>query len=277
MRPKKDHHMMKRIAVPFLAALTIMVLPMIAQAQRRSPLADAPAIRKRLELRETRLELGAGLGTTVNQTFYHGLTANVRLGFHLTDWLSISGVGGFGVSALSTGFRDRLITSLEGRDPENPADERAPSPAVANAGLNKTKFFVAGQAELTPFTGKYSMFGKLFAHYDFYLFGGVAAMNFAAANPSATPACSTSAASGGVCVASGMQIGGTFGGGFHSFFSDSVALNIELRDILVKDNPAGRDVNGDTNVDKADLTWTSHYMAIFGLTLYLPTTASISP
>jgi outer membrane beta-barrel protein len=276
MRPKKDHHMMKRIAVPFLAALTTMVLPVIAHAQRRSPLADAPAIRKRVELRETRLEFGAGFGTTVNQTFYHGMTVNVRLGFHLTDWLSISGVGGFGVSSLSTGFRDRLIQSLGSRDPDNPADERAPSPATANAGLNKTKFFLAGQAELTPFTGKYSMFGKLFAHYDFYLFGGVAAMNFAAANAGA-PACTSTGAPDDVCVASGMQLGGTFGGGFHSFFNDYLALNIELRDILVKDNPAGRDVNGDTDVDKGDLTWTSHYMAIFGVTIYLPTTASISP
>jgi outer membrane beta-barrel protein len=269
--------MMKRIALPFLAALTAMVLPEIAHAQRRSPLADAPAIRKRVELRETRLEFGAGMGTSVNQAFYHGLTVNVRLGFHLTDWLSISGVGGFGVSSISTGFRDRLIQSLDGRDPGNPADERAPTSAVANSGMNKTKFFVAGQVELTPFTGKYSMFGKLFAHYDFYLFGGVAAMNFAAATPSNAPVCSSSASATGVCVASGMQIGGTFGLGFHSFFNDSLALNIELRDIVVKDNPAGRDVNGDTNVDKGDLTWMSHYMAIFGLTLYLPTTASISP
>jgi hypothetical protein len=74
-----------------------------------------------------------------------------------------------------------------------------------------------------------------------------------------------------------MQLGGTFGAGFHSFFSDFVALNIELRDILVKDNPAGRDVNGDTDVDTSDMTWMSHYMAMFGLTFYLPATPSISP
>jgi outer membrane beta-barrel protein len=269
--------MMKRIAILSLFALTFLALPTLAHAQRRSPLADAPAIRKRVELRQTRLEFGAGMGTTINQSFYHGLMANVRLGFHITDWLSISAVGGFGAASLSTGFRDRLIDSLGKRDATNPAEKRTPSVNDANAGMNKASFFGAGQVELTPFTGKYSLFGKLFAHYDFYLFGGVAAMNFAAATASGTPACSTTAASNDVCVASGMQLGGTFGGGFHSFFNDFVAFNIELRDVLVKDNPAGRDVNGDTDVDKSDLTWTGHYMAIFGLTLYLPSTASISP
>lgn len=269
--------MMKRIAIPSLFALALLGLPAIAHAQRRSPLADAPAIRKRVELRQTRLEFGAGMGTTINQTFYHGLMADVRLGFHLTDWLSISAVGGFGATTLSTGFRDRLIDSLNKREPSNPAEKRTPMAATANGGMNKTSFFGAGQLELTPFTGKYSMFGKLFAHYDFYLFGGVAAMNFVAATPNGTPTCGAAAAANDVCVATGMQIGGTFGGGFHSFFNDFIALNVELRDVLVKDNPAGRDVNGDTDVDKADLTWMGHYMAIFGLTLYLPATASISP
>jgi len=269
--------MMKRIALPFLFALTLFTLPSIANAQRRSPLADAPAIRKRVELRQTRLEFGAGMGTSVNQTFYHGLTVNVRLGFHLTDWLSISGVGGFGVSSLSTGFRERLIDSLQPANPPNPSDSRAPSPGDANSSLNKTAFFLAGQAELTPFTGKYSMFGKLFAHYDFYVFGGAAAMNFAAANSGGAPACTDTPANDKRCTLTGMQIGGTGGIGFHSFFNDFVALNVELRDIVVKDNPAGRDVDGDMNADKGDLTWTHHVMAMFGLTLYLPSTASISP
>ena len=34
-----------------LVALALAVLPLAAQAQRKSPLADAPAIRKRFELR----------------------------------------------------------------------------------------------------------------------------------------------------------------------------------------------------------------------------------
>lgn len=269
--------MMKRIALPFLFALTIFSLPSVVHAQRRSPLADAPAIRKRVELRETRFELGAGFITSINQSFYHGMMVGARLSFHLTDWLSISAVGGFNVANLSTGFRDRLLDALPAQAAPRPEpDFRAPSDTTANSGMNKTAFFGAGQLEFTPFTGKYSMAGKLFAHYDFYVFGGAAAMNFAAVNGGAS-ACSGTPAASGVCVASGMQFGGTGGLGFHSFFSNAVAFNAELRNIFVRDNPAGRDVDGDQNVDTGDLTWMSHYMASFGVTIFLPTTASISP
>jgi outer membrane beta-barrel protein len=271
--------MTKRIALPFLFALALFAVPTVAQAQRRSPLADAPAIRKRVELRETRLELGAGLASSINQTFYHGLMADVRLGFHITDWLSISGMGAFGVADISTGFRDRLIESLGSK---GPTDTRSPSEADTNATLNKPSMILAGQAEITPFTGKYSLFGKLFAHYDFYLFGGAALMNLTAVN-SGGRVCTDTAMKGG-CVVTGMKPGATFGVGIHSFFNNFLALNVEFRDVFVKDNPAGRNVNGDRDssdasdlVDNKDLTWLSHFMAIFALTVYLPSTASISP
>lgn len=269
--------MLKRIALPLLFALSF-ALPSVAHAQRRSPLADAPAIRKRVELRETRLELGAGFGTTINQTFFHGLMASVRGGFHLTDWLSISGTAAFDVSSISTGFHDALLDTLPAQQVPRPMpDFRAPSDAIADSTINKQKLILAGQLEVTPFTGKYSVFGALFAHYDFYLFGGVAGVNLAAAKPSGAPTCGSAAvAMGGSCVVTGTKVGATFGAGLHSFFNDFIALNVELRDLMIKDNPAGRDVNGDMNVNNGDLTWTQHFMATLGLTIYLPANAPVS-
>ena len=38
--------------------------------------------------------------------------------------------------------------------------------------MNKISQMLGAQLEVTPFTGKYSLFGKLFAHYDFYGFVG---------------------------------------------------------------------------------------------------------
>ena len=95
-----------------LVALATVSLPIAAQAQRRSPLADAPAIRKRFELRQTRFEVGVGGGTTVNQDFYHTISVNVRLAFHITDWLAIAGFGNFGVAQVATGFQGKLTESL---------------------------------------------------------------------------------------------------------------------------------------------------------------------
>ena len=68
-------------------------VPLAAQAQRKSPLADAPAIRKRFELRATRLEIGAGFGLDDQPGLLsHAVIVNVRLAFHITDWLAIAGL-----------------------------------------------------------------------------------------------------------------------------------------------------------------------------------------
>jgi len=126
--------MIKRVALFVAVALG---LPLIATApafaQHRSPLADAPAIRKRVEFRASRLEIGVGAGSTVNQTFNHAVLMNVRLGFHITDWLAISGFGGFNVAQLKTSFNSRLQDTL----PDNMADGRAPTQSDAAASINK--------------------------------------------------------------------------------------------------------------------------------------------
>ena len=86
---KKAHTMKRGIA---LLVGCLVGIPAGAQAaqERRSPLADAPAIRKRFELRDKRFELGVGLTSTVGQDFYNALMLNLRLGFHITDWIGIS-------------------------------------------------------------------------------------------------------------------------------------------------------------------------------------------
>ena len=64
--------------------------------------------------------------------------------------------------------------------------------------------------------------------------------------------------------------GPTVGGGIHSYFNDWFGLALDLRDVIVKDNPAGRDVNGDQFADKRDLTWSSHWVVTLGVTVFFP-------
>src|SRR4051794_18698110 len=64
-----------------LTALAIAVgvgFPLAAQAEqeRKSPLADAPAAGRRVELRDKRFEIGAGAGATMGQDFYHAVMVN---------------------------------------------------------------------------------------------------------------------------------------------------------------------------------------------------------
>jgi outer membrane beta-barrel protein len=254
-----------------LIGMFVCAAPLVAQAQRKSPLADAPAIRKRLELRSTRLELGAGAGSTLNQDFYHSVFINVKLGFHFTDWFAISAFGGFAVANLATGFQDRIVDSL---NKDNMPVPRQPSGDVAKGSMNKITQMLGAQLEFTPFTGKYSMFGKIFAHYDFYAFVGPGFLNLTATDPNMA-AC-TDGGMGRECAVTGLKLGGNVGVGLHSYINQFIALNLELRDIVVQNNPSGRDVNGDTRANLADVGWQSTFAASLNVVIYLPSTADIS-
>jgi outer membrane beta-barrel protein len=256
-------------------ALAFVLVPLAAQAQRRSPLADAPAIRKRLELRSTRLEFGAGAATTINQDFFHTVMLQVKLGFHFNDWLSLSGVAGFAVANMATGFQDRLSGSSGSLGDMDPSLGREPTKAEAAASMTKINQLLGAQLEFTPFTGKYSMFGKLFAAYDVYLFVGPGLLNVEPTNATNLMPC-TSTSSSFSCGESGFKFGANFGVGFHSYFNQWLGLNIELRDILAQLNPSGRDVNGDQKANTADQAWNHTYMFGANLVVYLPTVASIS-
>lgn len=269
--------MQKRLAF-LIVAVSVFALPLVAQAQHKSPLADAPAIRKRLELRSTRLELGAGGSTTIGQDFFHSVFIDVKVGFHITDWLSIAGFGGFAVANIDTGFKTNVVGSLP-PDATTPST-RAPTQGEATATMNKIQNMFGAQLEVTPFTGKYSLFGKLFAHYDFYALIGLGALNYAAAgNANActdTGALAAPPAQPTPCAVTGLKLGLNAGVGAHSFINQFLALNFELRDIIAPNNAAGRDVNGDRRVDNNDLTYGNTFIASLNLVLYFPTTADIS-
>ena len=129
------------------------------------------------------------------------------------------------------------------------------------------------------------MFGKLFAHYDFYLFGGPAYVTLVKANSASVmenghmvTECVEKATDKSVqtCYTTGGAVGATFGGGLHAYFNDFVGMSAELRDTLNRDNPSGRDVNGDQFADKHDLTWSGHWTVTLGVTVFFPK-ADISP
>ena len=267
--------MKKRSTLPLLSAAVfaaVVAAPLVAHAQRRSPLEDAPAVRKRVELRSTRFEAGAGLGTSINQTFYHAILVNVHLGFHLSDWLSISAFAAFNVASPGTGFQTQLQTTLP--DAPDPDRRRDPTKSQERSALNKMSMMLGGQAELTPFTGKYSLFGKLFAHYDFYAFLGPGFINVTPTGSNLNPCDNNNTRE---CAVSGLKPGGNVGLGLHTFFNQWLALNVELRDIIAQINPAGRDVNGDGHADANDEHWSHTFMVGANLVIYLPATADISP
>jgi hypothetical protein len=264
-RSEKDMPMTKTTKaglrwLSLLIAFAVTAVPVAAQAQRKSPLADAPAIRKRYELRASRLEIGAGFGSTINQDFYHTVLLNLKLGFHINDWLAISGFAGFAVANIATTFQSDLLGTL-GSTPSTPFE---PTRTDALNSMQKINNILGGQLEFTPFTG------------------GAGVITVTPTNSGITPCSGSnngdSKASGPAyyCGVSGSKLAATYGLGLHSYFNHWMALNVELRDMLAKLNPSGRDTNGDLKATTADLSWTHTFIVSANLVFYLPSTPSIS-
>ena len=128
---------LRRLArrVALAVALAVTAVPLLAQAQRKSPLADAPAIRKRFELRSTRLELGVGVGSTINQDFYHTVLIDLAARRSTSPTGSRSPGSAASPSRTSrTGFQSKVVGSL---GDTTPTLAREPTPAEAAASMEK--------------------------------------------------------------------------------------------------------------------------------------------
>lgn len=262
---------MKKSLLAFALASATLA-PSLAAAQeladRKSPLADAPAVRLRQELRAQRFELGAGLGSSLAADFYNAVLVNARMAYHLSDWLAIGATFGQNLTPdYKTGLTEELVGSLEQRAP----DDRGPEAEEALGGMNKMSQVLTLQAEIVPITGKFSLFGKWFADYDLYALAGVGAMNFTASGDT----CDTPMA-GDTCPDVGMKVGGALGFGVHTFINRFLALNFEVKDLIVSTNRAGRDVNADTFVDDKDNELTNNWVLALNLNVFFPTLPKIS-
>jgi outer membrane beta-barrel protein len=288
---KKAHAMKRGIA---LLVGCLVGIPAVSQAaqERKSPLADAPAIRKRLELRSTRFEMGVGVMQTLNQDFYNALLVDVKMGFHLTDWLAISGSFGYNMTpGWRTSFNSKLNSTLasschadngigacdgQGGNP-TPENDKTPTQAQAAAAQNRIQWVGLAQLEFAPITGKFSLFSKIFMNYDFYLIGGAAFVNLM--KKGNVEGLNTHVNADGKTVydppgylkaVTGMKIGPNFGVGMHAFANNFFALNLELRDLMYKNNAAGRAITSPKSAESDDQVWTHNWFVGLNFMFFLP-------
>ena len=189
------------------------------------------------------------------------------------------------------------------------SDFNNPAPLAHDfhAGLTKNSFLSSVDLVFTPFSGKLGLFSGIFTEYDLYLFGGLGLAGFkrhypnvkstvdglkgtdnlnTAAGPDyCRPTGNTTADVNRECFLhpvapdTGVKVGASFGGGFHVFLADWAAVNLDVQDILVKNNPAG--LNATTTevppvVDKKDKNWNHNVMLTLGVTFYFPPKAKRS-
>lgn len=260
-------------ALPAWLALSVLGNPAQAEIEeRRSPLADSPAIRRRLELRDKRFELGVGTAVTLGQDFYHAALVNLKLAFHINDWLAIGGYAGINIyKDWQTSFGEELLDRLPNTKGPAVEDQRTPTKTEALNGMNKIGQIFGLNAEITPFTGKLSLFGSFFANYDMYFLAGPGFINFEADGP----ACTTPQRYQS-CPITGMRIGPSWGTGIHAFVNEIVALNLEFRDVYVKNNASGRDENGTRFTNENDEYWDHNFTLALNVMFFLPTKPRIT-
>ena len=255
----------------------IICLPAVARAEkeRKSPLTDAPVIRKRLELRDKRFEFGVGAGVSIGQDFYNALMLMPKLSYHFTDWISLAAVGGFNVTP---GWKSSFNNDINGALPApGGATIKSPYAPDAQATMNHIGWAMLGQVEFIPLSGKIALVSSLFSYFDFYVLAGGGVVNLAAKDPTPGSCANPNNATLPLCQAyTKTELTGNFGVGAHAFLSHWMALNLEFRDLLYKNNASGRDVNGDSVTDTHDLEWSNNWIFSLNLQFFAPFKAKIS-
>lgn len=263
---------MRKVIALLLGGL--VCLPTVASAAekaRKSPLTDAPVIRKRLELRDKRLEFGVGAGVSIGQDFYNALLVMPKLSYHINDWLSIAGIFGYNVLPnWKSSFNNDISSALPD---EGQSTIKSPFSNDAVATMNHIGYTALGQVEFIPLSGKIAILSSLFSYFDFYILGGAGIVNLAASKNQPTKC----AGNPPICKAhTGTELTGNAGLGAHAFLSRYFALNLEIRDLIYKNNASGRDVNGDKVTNSNDLKWESNWIFSLNLQFFAPFKAKIS-
>jgi|SRR5579883_1792856 len=269
-----------------------------ARADHKNPLEGKPAIMHKKELRKLRFEATPQFVFSLNQVFRQFVGGGIVLQFHITDWLGVAAqVAGGG--SVDTALTSNIVSVL-------PTDPNDPNRAPFQPTLQQFRDHLADiaaqfsfYATLTPIAGKMSIFGAAFIHYDVYGLIGIGGLylsnNFQNSNAEPTGQAhvtecldpNTPMGESGLGTRSpntcdpqnsGVKFGGVFGIGAHLFFNDYLALNLEVRDFLVKSNPGGLEVDNDPNriLDGNDERLGNNLFVGVGLTIMLPFTAKIS-
>lgn len=178
-------------------------------------------------------------------------------------------------------------------------DNPAPLLHDFQAGLTRAQWQASVDAVFTPFSGKLGLFSAAFTNYDIYLFGGLGLMGWNKhykdqastaeqlgfdTNPESMNYCSTAAGTSNpgaeaecilhpVAPDDGVKIGASFGGGVNLFASNFVSINLEVQDIVTRNNLAGLNTTVadiPPRVDNADKDIFHNVTLQVGATFYIP-------
>jgi outer membrane beta-barrel protein len=265
--------------------LTVGVVSEAAAQRRTNDLAKDVAVRHRRLLVKNRFEFAPLFESTINADFQHIIGGGAKLEYHLSDMISIGGVGVFSV-ALKTKLVEKISKTLE---PASDPTTREPSKDEFLSRLNTMPLHGAVYASLTPWYGKLAAFSQAFVAFDFYFQAGLAFASLKSDCP--TSICSDVNVenpppdsvpdmnpNNDPPLNSGSRLGLYLGGGVHVFLNDFIALDLTIRDYAFTDNPSGADFDAkDQAVTSNDNRFVHHLFFGAGISIMLPMKVKRTP
>jgi len=276
-------------------ALMIGFCSVSAYAQeRKSILDDQPAVRRRVMFLPQRFEVTPQVGFTYLQDFKHSLLIGVRAEYHALDWLSFGVFFDYAVYNFNTGLTKEIVSTLPSELNTNTLVDPSPSKDIMQDALDSLMFKAGVYVAYTPWFGKLSLFGKIFAKFDLHILAGVGFVMLKAGSfdynsgpgvdgydaecTDTTKLCFQRVDDNG-----GLKIGPLFGFGLRFWALKWLAVAFTFHSIVIKRNSAGFDRTGDTRpeeqfknvlvIDKKDESWENLMSFTVGVSFFFPMNA----
>jgi outer membrane beta-barrel protein len=247
------------IIVPVL--LSLMLLSSVAAAQRKNPLDEQPAVRRRLLYLPGRFEVAPSMGMTFLQDFKHAVLFGMKAEYHIPwcfgakhfkECLSVGASVHASAPALAWDTElTREIKSTLGTEFDRPEINPAPTKKAMDDAVSHVMLLaVAPYIAYTPWLGKMSLLGQVFFNFDFYVMAGLGMAYFQAGDIekySSELQLDVKEENGG------MRFGPAFGFGARFYILKWLAIQFDFRDIYLSRklgqgrNSAGFDKNGSLN------------------------------
>jgi len=231
--------------------VTVAAMPSTGVAQEEDgPLADEPSVRHKVLYRATRFEIQPSVGMTLGEPYLNNFLTNLNLSYYFTNELGIGISGGVAPLQWETDLAKNTRSTLAANDEDS----------LQELAYSYPQFQGSFEFKFIPIFGKFSLMNQTNLAYDLHLVAGVSLIQEA-----------TQAAVDGGSTApdiEGVKPAGTFGVGFRMFVSDSIAVNVQLRDHLYTTADAG----GTTGTQD----FRSNWQLTSGVSFFVPQSVKIS-
>lgn len=277
---------MKKLVSTVIALMITFISVSVYAQERKSILDGQPAVRRRVMFLPQRFEITPHVGFTYLQDFKHSFLAGVRLEYHALEWLSFGVFFDYAVVNFDTELTNEIEDTLPSRLNTNTLVDPSPSKGVMKDALDSLMFKAGVYIAYTPWFGKLSLFGKVFAKFDLHILAGAGfvflkAGEFASSNYDETCVDRTRLCFKREDDNGGLKIGPLLGFGLRFWVLKWMAIAVTFHTIIIKRNSAGFDATGDTDpnnsnvlvINKDDESWENLMSFTIGVSFFLPTKA----